>query len=84
MNKAQAEVNKTTLEIQKNINQLKDLNNTSQKASNEVSDLGDNFKKAGNDSSSFADIVKGNVLADFIVDGIKRLAEWLSTWENHS
>lgn len=74
LNKAQAEVNKTTLEIQKNINQLKDLNNTSQKASNEVSDLGDNFKKAGNDSSSFADIVKGNVLADFIVDGIKEIS----------
>lgn len=74
LNKAQAEVNKTTLEIQKNAKQMNNLENAVNQTSNEVKQLGDDFKDTGSKSADFGDIVKGNVLADFIVSGIKSLA----------
>ena len=74
LNKAQAEVNKTTLEIQKNVQQMKDLEEQSKKTSNEVNKLSGNFKDTGDSSKKFGDIVKGNVVADFIVEGIKTIA----------
>ena len=74
LNKAQAEVNKTTLEIQKNAKQMNNLENAVSQTSNEVKQLGDDFKDTGSKSADFGDIVKGNVLADFIVSGIQSLA----------
>ena len=74
LNKAQAEVNRTTLEINKNKNAIDKLASSTGSGTNELKKLGDSFKDAGNQSSNFADIVKGNVLADFIVSGISAIA----------
>ncbi len=78
LNKAQAEVNKTALEIKKNTTQLNEMAVSSKNAGNEANEFGKNIKDAGNESSNFADIVKGNVLASFIVDGIKTIASEVS------
>lgn len=74
LNKAQAEVNKTTLEIQKNSKQMNNLENSANKVSDEIKDLGNNFQDAATKSADFGDIVKGNVLADFIVSGIENIS----------
>ena len=74
LNKAQAEVNKTTLEIQKNARQMNNLENSANKTSDKIKNLGNDFQDTGSKSANFADILKGNVLADFIVSGIESIA----------
>lgn len=74
LNKAQAEVNRTTLEIKNNQNQLKKLSSEVVDSIDSVDSLGASFKETGNEAAGFGDIVKGNVVASFIVDGIKSIS----------
>jgi len=79
LNKAQAEVNKTTLEIRQNKSQIEKLTKEEKEASNETNNLGNAFNKAGDKALDFGDILKGNVLADFVTEGIKQIAETIGT-----
>lgn len=77
----QQAVNKATADLNKMERQLKDNNDVldradavSDDAADGMKDFGEAVDDAGKKSLSFGDILKANVIADFIVSGIKKLA----------
>lgn len=67
INKEQAALAKNEKELENQTEALKNLGK-------ETEDTAKNLEKAGDSALSFGDIVKGNVVADIIVGGIKALA----------
>lgn len=54
--------------------QINDLKNELDSAGNALDDTADAMDKAGQSGIKFGDLIKANVISDFVVDGIKELA----------
>ena len=50
--------------------------------SKEADKMGDKFEEASEGALKFGDVLKANILADFIVDGIKKLADTVKDFAN--
>lgn len=84
VNKAVAELNKMDRQLQDNNANLERLAREAEEASDslddvgeEANDVGHNLEGAGKSAISFGDVLKANVIADFIVDGIRELVDGL-------
>lgn len=78
-NKAQAEVNKTTREINNNNKVIAENEKKLDDAGNELKEFAENENKAGEGAVKFGDLLKANVLGDFIVGGIKAIGSAMAT-----
>jgi phage-related protein len=54
-------------------NQLKKMENATDKSTKELKEMKDGFNDAGQGALKFGDILKANVIGDFIIDGIKKV-----------
>ena len=70
LNNAEAELIKTKKEIEENNKALEEASDSSDKASKKTDDLSDSFGKAGKSALTMGDIIKANVISDYIVRGI--------------
>lgn len=68
VSKAKTDVNNATAALNKMTSQLSNLENG-------VDDAGNAMQDAGNQSITFGELIKANVISDFIISGIKRLAD---------
>lgn len=68
------DIERTTRQLNDYEKQQESVNNTSEKTAETTKDMGDSFEDASDGALKFGDIVKANVIADFIVDGVKQLA----------
>lgn len=91
LNKAQAEVNKTTKEISDNEKTLNAMEKANVSNTKELEEFSKAEDKAGKSSLSLGDIIKGNLISEAIIGGIKALgsavknvASNFSEWENMS
>lgn len=70
LNNAEAELIKTKKEIEENNKALEEASYSTDDASKKTDDLADSFDKAGKHALSMGDIIKANVISDYIVRGI--------------
>lgn len=68
------DIERTTRQLNDYKNQQESVNSTTEKTAQATREMGDSFEDASNGALKFGDIVKANVVADFIVDGVKQLA----------
>ena len=73
LNNAQAEVNKTTKEISDNEDTLNELEKANVSNTKELENFKNAEKEAGNQTVTFGDILKANIVSDYIVKGIDAL-----------
>ena len=78
-NKAQAEVNKTTRQIDNNNKVIAENERKLDDAGQELKDFAEQEEKAGQGAVKFGDLLKANVLGDFIVGGVKAIGSALAT-----
>lgn len=83
LNNAQAEVNKTTREISNNEKTLNDLEKANVDNTKELKNFSDAEEKAGKSSLSLGDIIKGNLISDAIIGGIKSLGRAMSNFASN-
>ena len=53
--------------------QLKEMEDATDKSTKELKEMKDGFNDAGQGALKFGDILKANVIGDFIIDGIKKI-----------
>ena len=73
LNNAQAEVNKTSKEIKDNTTTIEKMEKANVSNTQELKEFEEAEKKAGESSLSLGDIIKGNLISDAIIGGIKAL-----------
>ena len=73
LNNAQAEVNKTSKEIKDNTTTIEKMEKANVSNTNELKEFEEAERKAGESSLSLGDIIKGNLISDAIIGGIKAL-----------
>lgn len=73
VNKAQAEVNKTTKEIKDNTETIKNNEKAVDDLNEELQDFQRSEDNAGQSAIKLGDLIKANVISDFITSGIKAL-----------
>ncbi|WP_313292570.1 phage tail tape measure protein [Faecalispora jeddahensis] len=74
VNKATADLNKMERQLKDNNDVLDRADTMSDDAADGMKDFGEAVDDAGKKSLSFGDILKANVIGDFIVSGIKKIA----------
>lgn len=67
-------VNEATADLNKMKRQLSGLDDDVEDASDSFDDMSDSMDNAGESGLSFGDIVKGNIISDAIISGVKELA----------
>jgi phage-related protein len=73
LNNAEAEVIKTTKEIEKNAEAMKDAEKATDDETDALNDYSDEIEGAGQSSIKFGDLVKANVISEAIIGGFKAL-----------
>lgn len=73
LNNAEAEVIKTTKEIDKNAEAMKDAEKATEEETDALEDYSDEADKAGQSSITFGDLVKAHVISEAIIGGFKAL-----------
>ena len=73
LNDAQTEVNKTTKEIDKNTDIIKRMEKANVSNTKELKEFEEAEKRAGNETISLGNIIKGNLISEGIMTGIKAL-----------
>lgn len=74
LNKAEAELISLEKELKSNNEILEKNEKQTKKNSKEINDFGDSASKAGNKALSLGDIIKGNLISEGIISGVKGLA----------
>lgn len=73
LNNAEAEVIKTTKEIEKNAEAMKDAEKATDAETDALNDYSDKIEDAGQSSITFGDLVKAHVISEAIIGGFKAL-----------
>lgn len=73
LNNAEAEVIKTTKEIEKNAEAMKDAEKATEDETDALNDYSDEIDGAGKSSITFGDLVKAHVISEAIIGGFKAL-----------
>lgn len=73
LNNAEAEVIKTTKEIEKNAEAMKDAEKATDDETDALEDYSDEADKAGQSSITFGDLIKAHVISEAIIGGFKAL-----------
>ena len=68
-----AQVKNFKTQLNKAETELKQLENATEKSTDELRDMKKGFKDTGEQALKFGDILKANVIGDFIVDGLKKV-----------
>ena len=79
LNNAEAELTKLTKEVDKNEKAMKDAEKPTEEVGKELKSLGSNADDAGKKTSILGDIIKGKLISEAIIAGIKGLGNALKS-----
>lgn len=79
LNNAEAELTKLTKEVDKNEKAMKDAEKPTEEVGKELKTLGSNADDAGKKTSILGDVIKGKLISEAIVAGIKGLGNALKS-----
>ena len=79
LNNAEAELTKLTKEVDKNEKAMKDAEKPTEEVGKELKSLGSNADDAGKKTSILGDVIKGKLISEAIIAGIKGLGNALKS-----
>lgn len=79
LNNAEAQLTKLTKEVDKNEQAMKDAEKPTEEVGKELKELGTNADDAGKKTSVLGDVIKGKLIAEAIIAGVKGLGNALKS-----
>ena len=79
LNNAQADLNKMNRQVESNVDLMKDAENETKDETDAIEDFGKEAEKSGEKALSLGDIIKANLIADFVKAGLSALADGIKS-----